>query len=196
MDPNATLSKGQNPFSPAEIVKTKDIPYREGIGPLTHNTKPDDAFSIAIDAITTEFCKEPPQISSDQSRGGGGTSWVNPRKHAGGARLSDAAKRDLRGLERKGNISLVSGDEENHLPGFGDAGEAPQHKKVGYIPMVDKGLVSWTPKKQVANTTTTKEAEKDEAATVGMQMWLRGPGDPFWESFPPLIDINKRPPKI
>jgi len=27
MDPNATLSKGQNPFSLAEIVKTKDIPY-------------------------------------------------------------------------------------------------------------------------------------------------------------------------
>jgi len=64
------------------------------------------------------------------------------------------------------------------------------------MPMVDKGLVSWTPKKQVANMTTTKEAEKDEAATVGMQMWLRGPGDPFWESFPPLININKRPPKI
>ena len=111
-------------------------------------------------------------------------------------RSSDATKRDLRGLEGEGDISLISGAEENHLPVFGDAGGAPQHKKVGYMPMVDKGLVSWTPKKQVANTMTTKEAEKDEAATVGMQIWLHGPGDPFWESFPPLIDINKRLPKI
>jgi len=164
--------------------------------PLTHNMKPDDAFSIAIDAITTEFCEEPPQISSDQSRGGEGTSWVNPRKHAGGVTLSDAMKRDFRDLKGRGDISLINGAEKNHLPVFGDAVGAPQHKKVGYMPMVDKGLVSWTPKKQVANTTTTKEAEKDEAATVGMQMWPRSPGDPFWESFPPLIDINKQPPKV
>jgi len=196
MDPNVTLSKGQYPSSLAEIVKTKNLPCREGIGPLTHTPKPDGTFPIAIDTITAEFCEEPPQISSDQSRGGGGTSWVNPRKHAGGARLSDATKRDFRDLKGRGDISLISGAEENHLPVFGDAGGAPQHKKVGYMPMVDKGLVSWTPKKQVANTTTMKEAEKDEAATVGMQMWLRGPGDPFWESFPPLIDINKQPPKV
>jgi len=110
--------------------------------------------------------------------------------------LSDATKCDLRGLERKGNISLVSGDEENHLPGFGDAGEAPQHKKVGYMPMVDKGLVSWTPKKQEADTISMMEAEEDNAAMVGMQMWLCGLGNPFWELFPPLININKWLPKI
>jgi len=164
MDPNVTSSKGQYPSSLAEIVKTKNLPCREGIEPLTHTPKPDGTFPIAIDA--------------------------------GGAMLLDAAKCDLQGLERKGNISLVSGDEENHLPGFGDAGEAPQHKKVGYMPMVDKGLVSWTPKKQEADAILTMEAEEDDAAMVGIQMWLRGPGNAFWELFPLLININKRPPKI
>ena len=157
MDPNVTLSKGQCPSSLAEIVKTKNLLRREGIGPLTRTPKLDGAFPIAIDAITAEFCEEPPQISSDQSRGGGGTSWVNPRKHAG---------------------------------------EAPQHKKVGYMPMVYKGLVSWTPKKQEADVISTMEAEEDDAAMVGMQMWLHSLGDPFWELFPLLININKRPPKI
>jgi len=96
MDPNMTLSKGQYPSSLAEIVKTKNLPCREGIGPLTaHTPKPDGTFPIAINAITAEFCEEPPQISWDQSRGGGGTSWVNPRKHAGGATLSDATKRNF-----------------------------------------------------------------------------------------------------
>jgi len=64
------------------------------------------------------------------------------------------------------------------------------------MPMVDKGLVSWTPKKQEADAISAMEAEEDDAAMVGMQMWLCGPGDPFWELFPPLIDINKRQPKI
>jgi len=35
MDPNVTLSKGQCPSSLAEIVKTKNLPCREGIGPET-----------------------------------------------------------------------------------------------------------------------------------------------------------------
>jgi len=62
----------------------KNLPYWEGIGPFTHTLKPDDAFSIAIYTITLEFLKEPSQISSDKSRGGGGTSWINPRKYMEG----------------------------------------------------------------------------------------------------------------
>ena len=129
----------------------------------------------------TELCEEPPQISSDQSRGGGGTSWVNPRKHAGGATLSDATKRDFRDLKGRGDINLASEDKKDHLLVFRDTGGAPQHREEGYMPMVDARPIPWTPR-EVANTTTTKEAEKDEVGTVGMmmQMWLCGPGDPFW----------------
>ncbi len=63
------------------------------------------------------------------------------------------------------------------------------------MPMVDARPIPWTPR-EVANATTRMEAEEDDSTTVGMQMWPRGPGNPFWESFPPLIDINKRQPKI
>jgi hypothetical protein len=36
MDPNETLSKGQHPGpSQADIAKMKNVPLREGIGPLT-----------------------------------------------------------------------------------------------------------------------------------------------------------------
>ena len=35
MDPNVTLSKGQHPFSLAEIMKTRNLLYGEGIRPLT-----------------------------------------------------------------------------------------------------------------------------------------------------------------
>ncbi len=45
--------------------------------------------------ITTEFHAKPPQISSDQSRGWGGTSWINPRKHAKGATRSETIKYDF-----------------------------------------------------------------------------------------------------
>jgi hypothetical protein len=34
--------------------------------------------------IIDEILEEPPQISSDQSRGGGGASWINPRKNREG----------------------------------------------------------------------------------------------------------------
>ena len=179
MDPNVTLSKGQHPSSLSKIAKIKNLPYQEGTGPLMHTPKSDGAFPIVIDAITTQFREEPSQNSSDQSRGGGGTSWVNPRKHAGGATLSDAMKHDLRDLAGERDISLISGAEESNLQSFGNAGGASQHREEGYMPMVDARPIPWTPR-EVANTMTRMEAEEDNSVTVGMQMWLHSPGDPFW----------------
>jgi len=183
------------PVDPSKIAKFKNLPYREGTGPLTH-TKPVDAFSIVIDAIAAQFREEPPQNSSDQSRGGGGTSWVNPRKHTGGTTLSNTTKHDFRDLKGRRDISLASRDKRDHLQAFQDPGGAPQHRNMGCMPMADARPIPWTPREVV----NTMEAEKDEAATrtrtVGRQMWLRGPGDLFWESFPSLININKWPSKI
>jgi hypothetical protein len=51
--------------------------------------------------ITTEFHAKPPQISLDQSRGWGGTSWINPRKHAKGATHSETIKYDFQDLGPK-----------------------------------------------------------------------------------------------
>ena len=58
-------------------------------------------------------------------------------------------------------------------------------------PMVDSRPVPGTPRKG-ANAMWTTKAEEDEVATVGLQMWLHGPGIPFWEMFPPL-EIDKPP---
>ena len=185
------LLDGQHLPSPAKIT---NIPFREGIGPSTHTPNPNTTSSIAIDAITDENLEEPPQISSDQSRGGGGASWVNPRKHAGGATRVETTKHNFRDLGGGRNISLVSGDEESHLPIFQDAGGVPQHRKVGYRPMVDGRPVPGTPRKG-ANAMWRTKAKEDEGTTVGTHMWPRGPGDPFWKTFPPL-KIDKPPAPI
>jgi len=148
------------PVDPSKIAKFKNLPYREGTGPLTH-TKLVNAFSIAIDAIAAQFREEPPQNSSDQSRGGGGTSWVNPRKHAGGTTLSNATKHDFRDLKGRRDISLASRDKRDHLQAFQDPGGAPQHRNMGCMPMADTRPIPWTPREVV----NTMEAEKDEAAT-------------------------------
>jgi len=185
------LLDGQHLPSPAKIT---NIPFREGIGPSTHTPNPNTTSSIAIDAITDENLEEPPQISSDQSRGGGGASWVNPRKHVGGATCMETTKHNFRDLGGGRNISLVSGDEESHLPIFQDAGGVPQHRKVGYRPMVDGRPVPGTPRKG-ANAMWRTKAKEDEGTTVGTHMWPRGPGDPFWKTFPPL-KIDKPPAPI
>jgi hypothetical protein len=93
MDLENTLFEDQHPPTIAEIAKTKNLPYREGIGPLTHTPKPDSTFPMAIDA---EFLEERPQISSNQFRGGGEASWVNPRKDTEGA--------TTKGLEGAGSM--------------------------------------------------------------------------------------------
>jgi hypothetical protein len=130
-----SLSDSQHLLRPDEIAEIKNLPYREGIGPLTHTLKPND---IAINATTPEIHEEPPQVSSDKSRGGGGTPCINAREHEGGATHLDRVKRDLRGLEGEGDICWVSGGEENYLPVLQDAGGVPQHRLVGYMPRVDE----------------------------------------------------------
>jgi len=116
--------------------------------------KSDNASSIAIDVITAQFRKEPPQNSSDKSRRGG-TSWVNPRKHREGAMRSDATKHDFRDLKRGGDTSLASRDKKDQLQVVHDPGGASQHRKVGYVPMVDARPIPWTPR-EVANAILMK----------------------------------------
>jgi hypothetical protein len=95
----------QPPSTRTDITKTNDIPFRKGIRPLVYASTSQPQNSPAI-KITT-FHAEPPQISSDQSRGGG-TSWINPRKYEKGATRSEAVKRDFRDLGGTKDISLVN----------------------------------------------------------------------------------------
>jgi hypothetical protein len=142
MNPNMTLSKGQHPPTTANIAKMNDIPFPEGIGPLMHTLKPNN---IAINAIILKFCEEPPKVSLDKSRGGGGTSCINARKYTRAATHLEAAKHDFQDLEGEGGISLVSEEEKNLLP---DPGGVPQQRKVGYRPMVDGRPIPRTPRKR------------------------------------------------
>ncbi len=84
MDLNATPLKSQHPCSLAKTTKVENLPYRKGIeppiyAPMGSNSKTPPTIMI-IDGIL----EEPPQISSDQSRGGGEASWINPRKNREG----------------------------------------------------------------------------------------------------------------
>jgi len=68
-DPNAIPLKAQYLSNIAEIATTKNLPPMGTTGTLTNRP----------------INEEPPRISSDQSRGGGGVSWSNPRKYREGA---------------------------------------------------------------------------------------------------------------
>jgi len=58
-------------------------------------TNPDIAITIMKGV---DLFGQPPQISSDKSRGGG-ISWIYPKKHPEGTTYTDAVKQNLRGLE-------------------------------------------------------------------------------------------------
>ena len=143
LDQNETLSKGQHPSSITDFAKMNDVPFREGIGSPTHLQK---------------FREDPLQIPSDKSRGG--TSCINARKDEEGVTHLDRAERDLRGLEGRESSDGAVEMKKNYLPVLQDAGGVPQHRMVGYRPMVDGRLVPGTPRKE-ANAMWTTKAEED-----------------------------------
>ena len=167
MDLENTLSDGQHLPSRAKIKKTESLPFREGIGPSMHTPKPN---AIATDAINHEIREEPPQISLDKSRGGGGTSCINARKDGEGATHLDRAKHDLRDLEGEGNFSLVNGEEKDLLP---DPGGAPlqQEKSLGKPKGAqdngEGGTGPWVnPREQEIAAWTTRKKKTDDVAVI------------------------------
>jgi hypothetical protein len=69
MDPNVIPLKNQHLSAVARFVKVKDLPL------AGTSLRIPDTFTFHA-----ELLEGPPQISSDQPRGGGGVSWINPRK--------------------------------------------------------------------------------------------------------------------
>jgi hypothetical protein len=146
--------------------------------------------------MTAGFLDQLPRISSDQSRGGGGTSWINPRKCTKGPspptkfsdtlriepsdavfmtatdaitneRLEDpggthstAVKRVFQDLRGTRHIRFGRKSENNHLQLFGGAGKASQHKKWGYIPILDGRTVPWiSPRERDLSTRSSMTEE-------------------------------------
>ena len=142
MDHENPLSDGQHLPRPDEIAKMKNLPYQEGIEPLTHTPKPND---IATDTIIPENREEPPQVSSDKSRRGGVT-------------YLKAGVHDFRDHEGGRDMSLVRGKEKDLLP---DPGGVPQHRLVGCMPRVDEKS-SLDQSKGAHNAMWKAEAEAEE----------------------------------
>ena len=186
MDLGNSLLESQHLPTRAYMAKTKDVllHYQESTPPPTHSPK---SFAVFSTTITPEFLEEPPQVSSNQFGGGGGASWINPREHTRGAMNLDTMNHNFRALEGKGIIKLVSIVEKDHLLVFQDPGEAPQHRRVDYRPIVDARHVPGRPRK-VAYVLSTR-AEQDNGFDTDLAMRS---GQPIWEIFPPPPEINKR----
>ncbi len=143
MDLKNTLMEGQHPCSLAEVTKVKNLPYREGIGPLMHvpmGINPKTPLTIAITAkIFTKILEDLGSMHSNVTR--------HIFQDLGG----------MRGINSvKGNV----GDDLQHLL---DPGGAPRIQRWGYMPNVDTRPVPGTPGRKEANVlSTTRKGERKE----------------------------------
>jgi len=172
MDPNKTLSEGQHLSTAAKITKRKNLLYREGIGSLTLTPSSYAEFSITINAITSRFLEDPV-----------------------GAMYLEATKRAFQHLQGRESIRSISRDEENalrNLPAFQDPGGAPQHREVGYRPIMDEKS-SLDQSKGARNMLSTMWRAKARAAADTVGIHAADADHPFWEMFPPAPEINKPP---
>jgi hypothetical protein len=153
MDPSAPLSKSQSPSKIEDIIKMKNVPYREAVGSLMYaamGTRPDIAFTTSTVA---QFSDNP-----------GWAHW-------------EAVKRIYRYLKGTRDLVLTYGGDKRGLVGYVDAdGASQEHRRAisGYVFMVDGGAVSWSSKKQELVTLSTAEAEYVAQTHAAKEaIWLR-----------------------
>ncbi len=123
MDLENTLMEGQHPRSLAEVAKVKNLPYREGIGPLMHvpmGINPKTPLTIAITAeIFTKILEDLGSMHSNVTR--------HVFQDLGGTR----------------GINSVEGDVGDDLQDLLDPGGAPQDTKVGVHAQCGYQTRSW-----------------------------------------------------
>jgi hypothetical protein len=153
MDPSAPLLKSQSPSKLEDVIKMRNVPYREAVGSLMYaamGTRPDIAFATSTVA---QFLENP-----------GWAHW-------------EAVKRIFRYLLGTKKLELTYGGEERGLVGYVDAdGASQEHRRAisGYVFMVDGGAVSWSSKKQELVTLSTTEAEYvAQTHATKEAVWLR-----------------------
>jgi hypothetical protein len=154
LDPTMQFTKSQCPQTISDIVRMKNIPYREGIGSLMYasvGTWPDIAFAVSTLA---QFSENPGQVH-----------W-------------DAIKHIFRYLDGTKKLALTyRGNGKGWgLGGFSDADGASQehqHAITGYAFLIDGGAVSWSSKKQELVTLSTTEAEYVASSQASREaVWL------------------------
>jgi hypothetical protein len=170
-DPDVHLSKVQYLPTEADMTKTKNLPYREGINPPTYTPT----------GINPDATFETPTVAE---------SLEKPN-----ATYAEAVQRNFRPIKGAGEIRLACGDEENGLPDVGDSGEAPQHREMGYKPIMDEesSLDQSKGTRDAISTMWMAEAEIDEEVAGIHAADARRL---FWEIFPPAPGINKPPSEI
>jgi reverse transcriptase-like protein len=153
IDSSAPLSKSQSPSKIEDVIKMKNVPYREAVGSLMYaamGTRPDIAFATSTVA---QFSENP-----------GWAHW-------------EAVKQIFRYLMGTKTLELTYGGEERGLVGYVDAdGASQEHRRAisGYVFMVDGGAVSWSSKKQELVTLSTAEAEYVAQTHAAKEaIWLR-----------------------
>jgi len=153
IDPSVPLLKSQSSSKLEDIMKMKNVPYREAVGSLMYaamGTRPDIAFATSTVA---QFSENP--------------GWIH----------WEAVKRIFRYLLGTKKLELTYGGEQRGLTGYADAdGSSQDHRRAisGYVFMIDGGAVSWSSKKQELVTLSTTEAEYVATThAVKEALWLR-----------------------
>jgi hypothetical protein len=152
-----TLSLADCPTSAEESLLMRNTPYQNAVGALNHcavMTRPD--ISLAVQKVA-QFAANP-----------GHAHWL-------------AVKRILRYLKGTRNIVLTVGGKSAGPPSFhaycdADFANSPDHGRSvsGYAIILERGVFSWSAKKQTATALSTSEAEYYAGVNVGREiMWLR-----------------------
>jgi len=83
-----------------------------------------------------------------------------------GGMHASTMKHNFRDLGGARDINLVRKDKKVHLPILQDPGGVPQHRRMGYMPMVDARPVPGTPRKGADAMWMTEMKEEEEVAGI------------------------------
>jgi hypothetical protein len=164
MDPNTHLSKAEPPPIEADLAKTEDLLCR-AFGFTTYAPTGTNPFEVPTAA---EILEEPD------------------------ATYAEAVHCDFRPKKGTGDVRLAFGDEENGLQNLPNPGEAPQHSREGYKPIMDERS-SLDQSKGARDAISTVWKGGKAGAIGALDKEVR---NLIWEDFPPAPGINKPPSGI
>ena len=153
-DPNSRLENFAIPKTEEEILKMKNVPYRQAVGGLLYvmvMSRPDIAYAVGQVA---KYCQNP-----------GPAHW-------------NAVKRILSYLAGTANYGLCyNSDEKNTAIGYTDADNAGDTKTrrsiSGFVFLLHGGPVSWASRQQSCTSLSTTEAEFVAASEASKEaVWL------------------------
>ena len=138
MVPGAIFSHSDSPSSPTDIDRMRKVPYREAIGSLMYASiaaRPNISFAVST---LSQFLDNPEDAH-----------WIG-------------IKHIFRYLAGMRDVELTYGAECHDLVSYMDTDGAMQehrHAISGNAFLIDRGAISWSPRKQELVTLSTAEAK-------------------------------------